>query len=148
MSYRLYRPDKDDSITTSGSSCSGSGKQSRPIRMTSSPHHTHINSTGSDMRNSTGAGAGAGAGMSSNCSISGAGSSSSSSSRSLGTIFGGATSSFEFPELYPMGRSAATSNRNNNNSSSSGGGGGGSATPLLYIGVEFLTSTALRYVLM
>ena len=143
MSYRLYRPDKDDSITTSGSSCSGRGKQSRPIRMTSSPQHTHINSTGSDMRSSTGVGAGSCGSMSGNCSISGAGSSSSSSS--LGTIFGGATSSFEFPELYPMGRSAATSNSNNSNSSSSSGG---SVTSLLYIGVEFLTSTALRYVLM
>jgi len=147
MSYRLYRPDKDDSITTS-SSCSSRGKQSRPIRMTSSPCHTHINSTSSDLRSSTGTGAGAGTcgSMSGNCSISGAGSSSSSSS--LGTIFGGATSSFEFPELYPMGRSAATSNSNNsNNSNSSSSGGGGSVPSLLYIGVEFLTSTALRYVL-
>jgi len=144
MSYRLYRPDKDDSITTS-SSCSSRGKQSRPIRMTSSPCHTHINSTSSDMRSSTGTGAGAGTcgSMSGNCSISGAGSSSSSSS-SLGTIFGGATSSFEFPELYPMGRSAAASTINKSNSSSSGDG---SVPSFLYIGVEFLTSTALRYVL-
>jgi len=96
MSYRLYQHDTEG---CGRDSRSGTGRKlSLPIRMTTHTHtHSHIDPSTSCNSSSADS-----SGFSANGSSGGSSGSIGISSK-LGTCFGGATSTFEFPEIYPLG---------------------------------------------